>query len=199
MARKRTKNKNQMMTDLLSHVPDEELPIYITTSLTTPSEIDKYVSQFCKRLSPKETCVFLDVQPQNWSRLNYCNKNVDKMKELYGGSMILGYKIWYVPSLYIEAERHAVWLSPENELVDITFNKDGETKILFVPAPQLTTVSARAETKPREGFHPRIVEFIKFQIWTEKMKSQISIIDDTWDGWERSVSFESWSQNKKNK
>lgn len=199
MTRKRTKNKHHPTSDLLLHVPDEELPLYLTTSLTTPPEIDRFVLQFCKKLSPKEEPVFLNVQPPSWSRLNYCNKNVEKMKELYAGSMVLGYKIWYVPSLYIEAERHAVWLNPQGELTDITFNKDGETKILFIPVPQLTTVSVRAETKPREGFHPRVMKFIEFQILTEKMKSQFSIVDDTWEGWAKAVSFETWTKNKESK
>lgn len=99
--------------------------------------------------------------------------------------------------LYIEAERHAVWLNPEGELTDITFNKDGETKILFLPVPKLTTVSARAETKPREAFHPRVAKFIESQILVEKMKSQFSRVDNTWEGWERAISFESWLQSRK--
>jgi hypothetical protein len=199
MTRKRSKTKHLPVSDPLLHIPDEELDIYITSSLTTPPDMDRQVSQFCKKLSPKANPVFLIVQPPDWSRLNYCNKNVERIIELHGGSIVLGYKIWYVPSLYIEAERHAVWLSPKGELMDITFNKDGETKILFLPVPKLTTVSVKAETKPREGFHPRVMKFIEFQIWTEKMKSQFSRIDDTWEGWERATSFESWIQSQQRK
>jgi hypothetical protein len=199
MTRKRPRNKHKSTFDPLLHISDEEIPLYITTSLTTPSEIDKFVSQFCKKLSPKENPVFLDVQPPSWSRLNYCDKNVEKMKELNNGSIVLGYKIWYVPSLYIEAERHAVWLSPEGTLTDMTFNKDGETKVLFLPAPKLTTVSVRAETKPREAFHPRVAKFIESQILIERMRSQFSMIDNTWEGWERAISFDVWSESRQKK
>ena len=199
MARKRSKVKHHPTTDPLLHIPDEEIGVYVFAMLTTPPDIDKYVLQFCKNLSPIENPIFLMVQPPNWSRLYYCNKNVERMMQLHGGSMVIGYKIWYVPSLYIEAERHTVWLNPDGELTDITFNKDGETKILFLPVPTLKTVSVSAETKPRESFHSRVARFIDFQIWTEKMKSQFSRIDDTWDGWERAISFESWIQSRQTK
>jgi hypothetical protein len=118
------------------------------------------------------------------------------MIQLHGGSMVLGYKIWYVPSLYIEAERHAVWHNPEGELVDITFNKDGEAKVLFLLVPTLKAIPAHAYTKPRETFHPRVEKFIKFQVQEEKKKSQHSRVNDTWEGWERAMSFESWLQRR---
>jgi hypothetical protein len=57
--------------------------------------------------------------------------NVDKLIEGRGGEKVLGYKIWYLPKSYIEAERHVV-----HKLGDVfrdpTFNADGEDRILFV-------------------------------------------------------------------
>ncbi len=56
--------------------------------------------------------------------------NVDKLIEGLGGEKVLGYKIWYLPKSYIEAERHVV-----HKLGDVfrdpTFNADGEDRILL--------------------------------------------------------------------
>lgn len=37
----------------------------------------------------------------------------------------------------VEAEFHAVWLSPEGQMIDITPKPHGETQILFVPDDRL--------------------------------------------------------------
>lgn len=194
---KHTRHKNKPWIDPLLTITDENLAAYILNkeNLTTPVIIDKNVKRFCKEISPIEEPIFLIIEPQSWSRLNYCNKNVERMIQLHGGEMVLGYKIWYVPCLYIEAERHAVWRNTDGELVDITFNIDGETKILFLPAPALKTIIAHAYTKPRAAFHPRVKNFIESQTKIEKLQSQVFNIqhDDTWEGWEKELSFEAWS------
>lgn len=45
-----------------------------------------------------------------WGVVNVC--------KMYGGSMIQGWQITRVPTLYIEATHHAIWRSPSGELVD---------------------------------------------------------------------------------
>lgn len=196
MSKRASRHKNKSKIDPLLNIPDEDLGKYLFEEkrLTTPATIDNNVQQFCKKISPSESPVFLPVQPLNWSRLNYCNKNVERMIQLHSGKMVLGYKIWYVPFLYIEAERHAVWRSPNGELLEITFNKDGESQILFLPVPALKTVIAHSHTKPRAAFHPRVKNIIEFLKEMEKRQAQIINIqyDDTWEGWERALSFETW-------
>lgn len=195
---KRSKHKNKSRIDPLLTITDEKLAAYVLDkdNLTTPALIDRNVMQFCKEISPTEKPIFLIIKPQGWSRLNYCNKNVERMIQLFGGELVLGYKIWYVPCLYIEAERHAVWRTTDGELVDITFNIDGETRILFLPAPALKTIIAHAHTKPRAAFHPRVKNFVEFQTKMEKLQTQVFNIqhDDTWEGWEKGLSFEAWSR-----
>lgn len=197
MSKRASRHKNKSKIDPLLNISDENLGDYLLDKkrLTTPVAIDKNVQQFCQKISPGESPVFLSVQPLNWSRLNYCNKNVERMIQLHGGKMVLGYKLWYVPFLYIEAERHAVWRSPYEELVDITFNRDGEGQILFLPVPALKTVIAHSLTKPRAAFHPRVKDFIEVLKEREKLQAQFYNFqhNDTWDGWEKALSFETWS------
>jgi hypothetical protein len=191
MTKSRSRHKKQI-SDPLTDLSDGEIQSYLLQNLTTPPAIDKQVLQFCKRLSPRENPVFLTVQPANWSRLNYCNKNVEKMVQLHGGVMVYGYKIWYVPRIYIEAERHTVWKNPDGHIVDVTFNPDGEERILFLPVPGLKTVLTATLQRPREVFHPRIDKIMQHQEMMETMTLVKS--DDTWEGWERAVSFEIWKQ-----
>lgn len=200
MSKRISRHKHKTWVDPLLNLSDKDLGAYLFDNerLTTPATIDNNVQQFCKKISPNETPVFLTVQPLSWSRQNYCNKNVEHMIQLQGGKMVLGYKIWYVPRLYVEAERHTVWCSPEGELVDITFNASGENRILFLSAPALKTVMVHEYTKPRDAFHPRVRDFIELQKKAEKFQSQFIQRDDSWEGWERETSFELWNlKNKK--
>jgi len=200
MSNRSSRRRNKSWSDPLQNIPDETLGIFLFDNqrLTTPETIDSYVQQFCRKVSPKEVPIFVGVQPLGWSRQNYCNKNVERMIQLHGGRMVLGYKIWYVPRLYIEAERHAIWQNPDGELIDITFNTSGETKILFLPAPALKTVIAYPHTKPREAYHPRVRDFIETHKKVEQFQSQFFLHDDTWEGWAGGLSFEKWSLINKN-
>lgn len=100
-------------------------------NLTTPEIIDQHVASFCRALST-ETPIYIDVEPELWCKQSNCEMNVDKYIEQNDGEKIIGYKIWYVKRKYIEAERHVVYRK-DGVYRDLTFNTDGETKILFVP------------------------------------------------------------------
>lgn len=190
--RKRRKRQKENPFDSFSL---EEIALYLSDPkrLTTPESIDSHVRQFCEQLSQNEKPIFVTVQPQHWSRLKYCNKNVEKMIQLHGGEMILGYRIWYIKDLYIEAERHAIWQGPEGEVLDITFLQDEEKKILFVPIPNLDTVVSDPSMKPRVALHPKVEMFIKKQVRYEK--SIPHIFDDTWERWEQSISYIEWQMS----
>lgn len=194
MSNRSPRRRNKSGNDPLQNIPNERLGAYLFNNqrLTTPETIDNHVRTFCGKVSPKGTPVYVAVQPLQWSRQSYCNKNVERMIQLHGGRMLLGYKIWYVPRLYIEAERHAIWQNPDGEFIDITFNASGETKILFLPAPALKTVIAYPHTKPREAYHPRVKDFIEAHKKFEQFQSQFFLHDDTWEGWEKALSFEKW-------
>ncbi|HYX29845.1 MAG TPA: hypothetical protein VE863_14995, partial [Pyrinomonadaceae bacterium] len=99
--------------------------------LTAPTEINDDIRSFCRSISDLET-FFLDVEPEPWSRQSCCNLNVNEYIRSHGGKMICGYKIWYHKPIYIEAERHAVW-EKDGTYKDISFNADGENRILFLP------------------------------------------------------------------
>jgi hypothetical protein len=99
--------------------------------ITTPASINDQVLEFARTLSDKEP-LYLDCQPEPWSRQSCCDANVLKYIETNGGRMLCGYRLWYKEPLYIEGERHAIW-TDGNLIRDVSFVDTGETKILFVP------------------------------------------------------------------
>ena len=118
------------------NLPDFNSPLVQTlldpSNLTTPGELDENVLSFCSSINSDDAPVFLDCQPEQWSRVGCCNLNVKKYIELNGGAMLCGYQIWYIDQIYIEAERHAAWSSDSGALRNVSFSTDGESKVLFI-------------------------------------------------------------------
>ena len=59
--------------------------------------------------------------------------NVAAMVRRRGGSMLTGWSLRELPTVYVEGAFHAVWRGPDGSLVDVTPRADGRTRILFVP------------------------------------------------------------------
>lgn len=99
--------------------------------LMTPAVINEQVTLFAQHLGGKAP-MFLDCQPEPWSRQSCCDLNVEKYVETHGGRSLCGYRIWYNEPRYIEGERHAVW-TDEETIRDVSFVDTGETRTVFVP------------------------------------------------------------------
>ena len=104
--------------------------------MTTPAELTPDVLAFCSRVEPQVTPVYVEVAPVRGAEVNECLPNVCKYIRECGGSQQQGWTIWYEPGEWIEAGYHAVWVSPEGKLIDMTPKADGETRILFLPTKQ---------------------------------------------------------------
>lgn len=70
--------------------------------------------------------------------VNECFANVELKIERDGGSREIGWQIWEWPNVYIEAEFHAVWVSPDSHRVDVTPKQIPVDRILFLPDLSLT-------------------------------------------------------------
>lgn len=158
------------------------------SGLTTPSVVDWKMKPFLKKLSAKQT-VFIDVQPEAWSRQCSCDMNVKKLVELIGGSAVVGYKIWYLRNQYIEAERHVVH-EKDGIYRDPTFNLDGEMRILFVPDPETSTGYDDRPLKLREGLTEKAVRFCQERDAFERNDLRPRMSSE--ESWERMPSYEDW-------
>ena len=61
-----------------------------------------------------------------------CFQNVEQMVKRYGRQQVNGRGIWRWSNVLVAAEAHAVWKSPEGQLIDITPHDNNEDKILFL-------------------------------------------------------------------
>lgn len=124
--------------NLYSNEKYEEL-LKDPTNLKVPRIIDDKVKSFCNQISKVEP-IYLKVTPEPDSSLNNCDINVRNKIQRDGGTLVAGYKIWYLEDAYIMAERHAVWKNNENELFEISFDLECNKEILFLPDAEEFTV-----------------------------------------------------------
>ncbi|MCX0330215.1 SEC-C domain-containing protein [Acinetobacter radioresistens] len=77
--------------------------------------------------------IYVKSIPNQMDIENECFLLVDENISNHGGERILGWAIWELPGLFIEAEFHAVWKTPEGELIDLNPRPLKTEKILFLP------------------------------------------------------------------
>ena len=93
------------------------------------------VARLCETVCPGQKPVYLrrDFDPAA-GHLD-CFGDVEQRVKSCGGSVQYGWHIWIWPAVLIEAEFHAVWRTPEGELVDISTPPDYASRVLFLPDP----------------------------------------------------------------
>jgi len=99
----------------------------------TPVRITERVSKLCRELDDSQKPGYVRVQPDPDSQVQECFTNVRDKVERDGGRICFGWAIWEWPRVMIEAEFHAIWISPEDEQIDITPKPEGIRRILFLP------------------------------------------------------------------
>lgn len=105
----------------------------IGISTSTPIRITEQIKKFCEEIDKSQKPYHVPVKPENWAESIECFHNVKTKVEKDGGKIQFGWTIWEWPNLTIEAEFHAIWISPENIPIDITPNAANIQKILFLP------------------------------------------------------------------
>jgi hypothetical protein len=82
----------------------------------------------------KSLC-YVKHSPESYAQVNDCFPAIDRKVRKCGGKVLYGWQLWEWSDVLLEAEFHAVWLSPENELMDVTPKPFKVEKILFLPDP----------------------------------------------------------------
>ena len=156
---------------------------YLNDALKVPKEIDACLSLFCKENSKKEP-IFVDVRPEPWCRLLSCDLNVDKFLESNEGKKIVGYKIYYIEKAYIKAVRHSIY-SDGNNLRDLTFENDGEERILFLPDDDLRCFYD-GEDPIRKGIAKRAKKIANFLNKIKRPRWHLS------GSWNKRITYKEW-------
>jgi hypothetical protein len=80
---------------------------------------------------------YVEVKPLPFAEQRQCYGNCDIARQIFGGTMVLGYSIWNTKNLFLSSEHHCVWRKPDGTLVDLTPDISGESRVLFVPHIEL--------------------------------------------------------------
>ena len=175
-------------------VPKRLQNLFDPSKLIAPIELNDDIRSFCRSISEFEP-FFLVIEPEPWSRQSCCNLNVQEYIKLHSGRMICGYKIWYHKPRYIEAERHAVW-EKDGVYRDLTFNTDGEDRILFLP-DSIEKQSAMKLNKRRFrwGKDALTRQLIEIQEYSERGTLIQQVNDET--AWKTMLTYEAWQKGQR--
>jgi len=100
---------------------------------TTPPKITNAIIKLCREINENEQPYYVPIRPESSCQTNECFWNVKKKIKQCGGKVQHGWTIWEWPRILVEAEFHAIWVSPENTLLDITPKEYNVQRILFLP------------------------------------------------------------------
>jgi len=100
-----------------------------------PTEITEEIKLLLSKIGSKEEPVYVCCRPNPTAPQNECFSLVEAKLKAEGGERILGWQIWQ-GQLLVEAEFHAVWKTPTNELFDITPKPFPVENIFFVADPR---------------------------------------------------------------
>ena len=100
----------------------------------TPPEISPAVLKFVEQFNTATAPVYVPARPSLGEPVNDCFNVVARRIASEGGSIEHGWAIWEWPTIMLEGEFHAVWLSPAGERVDIAPKPELRIgRILFLP------------------------------------------------------------------
>jgi hypothetical protein len=104
----------------------------------TPRKLHRFVSELSRSIADEKVARYVAVRPDLGAQPNECFFNVPQKIAKDGGGIQYGWSIWELPGLFIEAEVHAVWVSPTGEWIDVTPKVNHESEILFLPDENVT-------------------------------------------------------------
>jgi hypothetical protein len=101
----------------------------------TPAATDGSVLSLVREVVPDSSAMYVDVDPIAGAAANDCFSIVSSQVQAHGGLAITGWSIWELPLVFVEAEFHAIWQSPDGRLLDVSPKTWTTTRILFVADP----------------------------------------------------------------
>jgi hypothetical protein len=125
---------------------------------STPVEITDEIRSFARTLGRGEL-KYVPIQPSPTAQKQMCVSAVDDFVAAKGGKRIMGWKIWE-GHYWIKAVYHAVWETPEGQLIDVT-PEAGETETLFIGDPtERPSAYVFSRAVPKKSRFKHVVEAI---------------------------------------
>jgi len=88
---------------------------------------------FCQQVVPDVSPILVQSKPVPGAAEKDCFLIVEDHIGRHGGKAVLGWAIWQVPGVYIEAEFHCIWQNPDGVMHDVTPYPHHYDNILFLP------------------------------------------------------------------
>ncbi|MBL4788230.1 MAG: SEC-C domain-containing protein [Kordiimonadaceae bacterium] len=102
--------------------------------MIVPKNITVDIKHLISKIGLLETPIYIPCWPEEGAVQKDCFPVVARKVHKDGGKCVYGWQIWQT-SILVEAEFHAVWESPDGQLIDITPKPGPLTEILFLPDP----------------------------------------------------------------
>ena len=128
----------------------------------TPANLSSSILALCQELVLGGKPEYVDVRPIQGAPINECFPLVHHRVLAEGGASVCGWSIWEQPTLFIEAEFHAVWCAPNNGLIDVTPKNHPIMRILFLMDPSRQYEGHQVKNVRRAlRSHPSIAGFLE--------------------------------------
>lgn len=128
----------------------------------TPAQVSPAIQNLCSELSAEVQPQYVDVRPAPLAKTNDCFPNVERQVQEHGGYLVLGWSLWEWPTLFVEAEFHAVWRAPDQTLLDVTPKRAPTQRILFLSDASGHYCGRQVNNVRRSTLkHPMVTEFLK--------------------------------------
>jgi hypothetical protein len=129
--------------------------------ITVPEENDPYLLKLLKLVNATHEPLIVEIKPEPGAEVIDCFNVVKKKVEEAGGKCICGWQVWKAEYL-IEAEAHAVWETPEEELIDLT------PKGLPVPVTSILFVEDE-----RMNYQGKQIDSVRMNITNNKLADDL--------------------------
>jgi len=97
----------------------------------TPEKISAHVTAFCRSIVANAAPIYVPVQAEAEGQERDCFYIVAERQRRDGGEIVFGWNLWTWPHVWLKAEHHAIWRSPNGSLVDLT--PKPVDRIVFLP------------------------------------------------------------------
>lgn len=104
--------------------------------LVIPNKLSPSIIEFAKRLDSTSSPIRVRVDTDPKARDLDCYENVDQYIKQHGGTKQHGWSVAELKGAFLEAEFHAVWVSPSGEYADINPQQIKTDYIMFIPDSQ---------------------------------------------------------------
>lgn len=104
-----------------------------------------HTKEFCLGVAAGQEPIAVVCQPLPNQPENECFSILPEHARVFGGEQVIGWAIWERPSVFIEAEFHAIWRSPSGEHIDISTRAHRFESITFLPDPNRKYVGRQVD------------------------------------------------------